>query len=150
VNSYRRLAAPPTSSGATWSPGGISYTGNNRTHMVRIPDDQRLELRLPDGSAHPYLLQAAILAAGLDGIERQLDPGPRRDNDNYANPLAADQCRRLPADLGEALDAFAADTTLRQALGEEFCQAYERLRRRQWQRERGDISDAERRACLDC
>ncbi|MFN5194987.1 MAG: type III glutamate--ammonia ligase, partial [Cyanobacteriota bacterium] len=124
VNSYRRLAAPPTSSGATWSPGGISYTGNNRTHMVRIPDDQRLELRLPDGSAHPYLLQAAILAAGLDGIERQLDPGPRRDNDNYANPLAADQCRRLPADLGEALDAFAADTTLRQALGEEFCQAY--------------------------
>ncbi|MFM7287364.1 MAG: type III glutamate--ammonia ligase, partial [Cyanobium sp.] len=61
VNSYRRLAAPPTTSGATWSPGGISYTGNNRTHMVRIPDDQRLELRLPDGSAHPYLLQAAVL-----------------------------------------------------------------------------------------
>ena len=53
VNSYRRLAAPPTSSGATWSPGGISYTGNNRTHMARIPDNQRLELRLPDGSAHP-------------------------------------------------------------------------------------------------
>jgi glutamine synthetase type III len=150
VNSYRRLAAPPTTSGATWSPGGISYTGNNRTHMVRIPDSQRLELRLPDGSAHPYLLQAAILAAGLDGIARQLDPGPRRDNDNYAQPLGLDQCQRLPADLGEALDAFAADTALRQALGEEFCQAYEHLRRRQWQRERGDISDAERRACLDC
>jgi glutamine synthetase len=150
VNSYRRLAAPPTTSGATWSPGGISYTGNNRTHMVRIPDNQRLELRLPDGAAHPYLLQAAILAAGLDGITRQLDPGPRCDNDNYANPLAADQCRRLPADLGEALDAFAADTTLREGLGEEFCQAYEHLRRRQWQRERGDISDTERRSCLDC
>ena len=150
VNSYRRLAAPPTSSGATWSPGGISYTGNNRTHMVRIPDDQRLELRLPDGSAHPYLLQAAVLAAGLDGITRQLDPGPRRDNDNYAHPLGLDQCQRLPADLGEALDAFAADTQLRQALGEEFCGAYEHLRRRQWQRERGDISDAERRSSLDC
>jgi glutamine synthetase len=150
VNSYRRLAAPPTTSGATWSPGGISYTGNNRTHMVRIPDDQRLELRLPDGSAHPYLLQAAILAAGLDGIERQLDPGPRRDNDNYANPLGPGECRRLPADLGEALDAFVADTALRQALGEEFCSAYEHLRRRQWQRERGDISDAERRSSLDC
>jgi glutamine synthetase len=150
VNSYRRLAAPPTTSGATWSPGGISYTGNNRTHMVRIPDDQRLELRLPDGSAHPYLLQAAILAAGLDGIERRLEPGPRRDNDNYANPLGLEQCRRLPADLGEALDAFAADGPLRAALGEEFCLAYERLRRRQWQRERGDISDAERRGCLDC
>ncbi|MFN6344726.1 MAG: type III glutamate--ammonia ligase [Cyanobium sp.] len=150
VNSYRRLAAPPTTSGATWSPGGISYTGNNRTHMVRIPDDQRLELRLPDGSAHPYLLQAAVLAAGLDGITRQLDPGPRRDNDNYAHPLGLDQCQRLPADLGEALDAFAADTQLRQALGEGFCNAYEHLRRRQWQRERGDISDAERRLSLDC
>jgi glutamine synthetase len=150
VNSYRRLAAPPTTSGATWSPGGISYTGNNRTHMVRIPDGQRLELRLPDGSAHPYLLQAAILAAGLDGIARQLDPGPRRDNDNYAQPLGPGACQRLPADLGEALDAFAADTQLRQALGEEFCGAYEHLRRRQWQRERGDISDAERRSSLDC
>jgi len=149
LNSYRRLAAPPTSSGATWSPGGISYTGNNRTHMVRIPDDQRLELRLPDGSAHPYLLQAAILAAGLDGIEHQLDPGPRHDNDNYAMPLCPDQCQRLPADLGEALDAFAADSALRQALGEEFCQAYERLRRRQWLRRRGDISDAERCMGLD-
>jgi glutamine synthetase type III len=150
VNSYRRLAAPPTTSGATWSPAGISYTGNNRTHMVRIPDNQRLELRLPDGSAHPYLLQAAILAAGLDGIERRLDPGPRRDNDNYAQPLGLDQCQRLPADLGEALDAFAADPPLRQGLGEEFCQAYEHLRRRQWQRERGDISEAERRSSLDC
>ena len=150
VNSYRRLAAPPTSSGATWSPGGISYTGNNRTHMVRIPDNQRLELRLPDGSAHPYLLQAAILAAGLDGIERQLDPGPRHDNDNYAQPLGLDQCQRLPADLGEALDAFAADTALRQGLGEEFCQSYERLRRRQWEQQRGDISDAERSWSMDC
>ena len=150
VNSYRRLAAPPTSSGATWSPGGISYTGNNRTHMVRIPDNQRLELRLPDGSAHPYLSQAAILAAGLDGIERQLDPGPRHDNDNYAQPLGLDQCQRLPADLGEALTAFAADTALRQGLGEEFCQSYERLRRRQWEQQRGDISDAERSWSLDC
>jgi glutamine synthetase len=150
VNSYRRLAAPPTTSGATWSPGGISYTGNNRTHMVRIPDDQRLELRLPDGAANPYLLQAAILAAGLDGIERQLAPGPRSDNDNYAKPLDPGSCGRLPVNLGEALDAFNADSALRQALGEEFCQAYENLRRRQWQRERGDISDTERRACLDC
>jgi len=148
ANSYRRLAAPPTTSGATWSPGGISYTGNNRTHMVRIPDDQRLELRLPDGSTHPYLLQAAILAAGLDGIQRQLDPGPRQDNDNYANPLAADQCHRLPTNLGEALEAFAADTTLRQDLGEGFCRAYETLRRRQWERQGN--GDGERLSTLDC
>lgn len=150
LNSYRRLAAPPTTSGATWSPGGVSYSANNRTHMLRLPDDQRIELRLPDGSTHPYLLQAALLAAGLDGIERQLDPGPRHDNDNYANPLAAEQCPRLPADLGEALDAFAADGPLRACLGEEFCRAYETLRRRQWNRERGPIGEAERRSCLDC
>jgi len=150
LNSYRRLAAPPTTSGATWSPGGISYSANNRTHMLRLPDDQRIELRLPDGSAHPYLLQAALLAAGLDGIERQLDPGPRHDNDNYAAPLRPDQCPRLPADLGEALDAFATDGHLRAGLGEEFCQAYETLRRRQWNRERGPIGEAERRSCLDC
>lgn len=149
VNSYRRLAAPPTSSGATWSPGGISYSGNNRTHMVRIPDDQRLELRLPDGAAHPYLLQAAVLAAGLDGIERQLDPGPRHDNDNYAEPLSRELCGRLPGSLGEALEAFAADTTLRQGLGEAFCQAYERLRWRQWQQHRSEVTPWERHTGLD-
>jgi glutamine synthetase len=149
-NSYRRLAAPPTSSGATWSPAGISYSANNRTHMLRLPDDQRIELRLPDGAAHPYLLQAALLAAGLDGIERQLDPGQRHDNDNYAAPLRSDQCPRLPSDLGEALDAFAADALLRAGLGEEFCLAYETLRRRQWNRERGPIGEPERFSCLDC
>jgi glutamine synthetase len=62
----------------------------------------------------------------------------------------ATKARGGEADLGEALDAFAADTPLRAALGEEFCQAYEHLRRRQWQRERGDISEAERRSSLDC
>ena len=149
VNSYRRLAAPPTTSGATWSPGGISYTGNNRTHMVRIPDGQRLELRLPDGAAHPYLLQAAVLAAGLDGVQRQLDPGPRRDNDNYAAPLPPGSCTRLPASLGEALDAFAADAVLREALGESFCQAYERLRRRQWNAHRSEVTSWERTTGLD-
>ena len=149
VNSYRRLAAPPTTSGSTWSPGGISYCGNNRTHMVRIPDDQRLELRLPDGSAHPYLLQAAVLAAGLDGIERGLDPGPRHDNDNYADPLPQGRFGRLPRDLGEALDAFAVDEPLRNALGEPFCRAYERLRRRQWDTYRAELTDWERRVGLD-
>ena len=149
VNSYRRLAAPPTASGSTWSPGGISYCGNNRTHMVRIPDDQRLELRLPDGAAHPYLLQAAVLAAGLDGIERQLDPGPRHDNDNYADPLPDGAFGRLPRDLGEALDAFAADQPLRSGLGEGFCGAYEQLRRRQWGRFRAQLTDWERQVGLD-
>jgi glutamine synthetase len=149
VNSYRRLAAPPTSSGATWSPGGISYSGNNRTHVVRIPDGQRLELRLPDGAAHPYLLQAAVLAAGLDGIERQMAPGPRHDNDNYAQPLPAGSCAQLPRDLGEALEAFRADAVLRSALGESFSEAYLRLRRRQWDDYRSQVSGWELQNGLD-
>ena len=68
VNSYKRLNAQTTLSGATWAPNAISYAGNNRTHMVRIPDPGRLEFRLMDGAANPYLMQAGLLAAGLDGI----------------------------------------------------------------------------------
>ncbi|MEB3307445.1 MAG: type III glutamate--ammonia ligase [Cyanobacteriota bacterium] len=129
-NSYERLGGRITHSGATWSPGWISYGGNNRTHMIRLPDDQRLELRLADGDANPYLLQAAALAAGLDGIERQLDPGPRSDANLYTDPPQGSAARALPASLQAALEAFSADAGLRQALGEPFCQAYERLRRR--------------------
>ena len=68
VNSYKRVNAPPTLSGATWSPNTITYAGNNRTHMIRIPDRGRFELRLPGSATNPYLLQAALLVAGLDGI----------------------------------------------------------------------------------
>jgi len=125
--SYRRLARSTTSSGATWSPAWISYSGNNRTHLVRIPDDQRLELRLPDGAANPYLLQAAVLAAGLDGIERRLDPGPRSDTNTDSEPPAPGGARPLPTSLEEALEAFAADAALQVALGEEFCSAYRAL-----------------------
>jgi glutamine synthetase len=122
--SYRRLARATTSSGSTWSPAWISYGGNNRTHLVRIPNEQRLELRLPDGAANPYLLQAAVLAAGLDGIERQLDPGARSDANTYTDPPAPGSARPLPSSLEEALEAFAADSILQAALGEPFCRAY--------------------------
>ena len=75
INSYRRINAPATTSGATWSPSSISYSGNNRTHMIRIPDPGRFELRLMDGSVNPYLLQAGIIAAGLEGMNKRMDPG---------------------------------------------------------------------------
>ncbi len=89
VNSFKRINAAPTASGATWSPNTVSYTGNNRTHMIRIPDVDRFELRLADGSANPYLLQAAILAAGLDGITHHRDAGRRLDNNMYTDPVPA-------------------------------------------------------------
>ena len=67
VNSYKRINAPRTLSGATWSPNTVTFGGNNRTHMVRIPDEGRIEFRLPDGAANPYLMMAGILVAGLHG-----------------------------------------------------------------------------------
>src|SRR6201987_979911 len=77
VNSFKRINAAPPVSGATWSPNAISYGANNRTHMVRIPEPGRFELRLMDGAANPYLLQAGILAGGLDALARRVDPGER-------------------------------------------------------------------------
>jgi glutamate---methylamine ligase len=85
VNSYKRINAPPTLSGATWSPNSVTYTGNNRTHMIRIPEAGRFELRLPDGAANSYAMQAALLAAGLDGIENKRDPGKRLDINMYTD-----------------------------------------------------------------
>lgn len=123
--SYRRLAGASTASGATWCPAWISWGANNRTHMVRVPDGQRLELRLADGDSNPYLLPAAVLAAGLDGLERQLDPGPFSLEDLHAAPPT--HGRPLPRSQAEALAALQADGVLREALGEAFCQAYERM-----------------------
>jgi glutamine synthetase len=125
AGSYRRLARSVTSSGATWSPSWISYGGNNRTHMVRIPDGQRIELRLGDGAANPYLLQAAVLAAGLNGIQRRLEPGPRSERNTYVEAPEGAPC--LPTCLADALEAFRHDAPLRDSLGEAFCTAYESL-----------------------
>jgi len=69
-----------TLSGATWSPNAISYPGNNRSHLVRVPDRGRFELRLMDGAANPHLLQAGVLVAELDGIASKRDPGERPDS----------------------------------------------------------------------
>ena len=103
VNSYKRINAPRTISGATWSPNTITYTGNNRTHMVRIPDAGRFELRLADGATNPYLLQAGILAAGLDGIDNKRDPGKRLDINMYTEGHKVKGGRKLPLNLLDAL-----------------------------------------------
>ena len=99
VNSYKRINSPITLSGSTWSPNTISYSGNNRTHMIRIPDFDRFELRLPDGAANPYLLPAAIIAAGLNGIEQKINPGDRAENNTYTDPLPTEKNKKLPANL---------------------------------------------------
>jgi glutamate---methylamine ligase len=150
VNSFKRINGATTASGATWSPNTISYSGNNRTHMIRIPDTDRFELRLGDGAANPYLLQAAIIAAGLDGVARQKSPGRRLDNNMYTEPLPAEEVRRLPTTLLDAVRALRADTELSRALGEPFVDAYVKLKEAEWGEYHSQISPWERRATLDC
>ncbi|HEY3650318.1 MAG TPA: hypothetical protein VGL33_20315, partial [Streptosporangiaceae bacterium] len=107
-------------SGATWAPAYATYGGNNRTQMLRVPDGGRVENRACDGSANPYLAMAVQLAAGLDGIDRDLDPGePNRDNLHVlpADAVAARGIRVLPPTLLHAADELVTDDVLREALG---------------------------------
>ena len=150
VNSYKRLSAPRTTSGATWSPSSITYTGNNRTHMIRIPDPGRFELRLADGAANPYLLPACIMAAGLDGIDRKLDPGKRLDLDMYADGHKVKGAKKLPLNLLDALRALEKDKSLRAAIGEETCSAFLKLKHEEWNDFTRHLTDWERDNTLDC
>ena len=98
----------------------ISYGSNNRTQMLRIPGPGRIEDRTIDGSANPYLAAAAVLAAGLDGLERRLEPDePNAENlyPHAAEDLASLGLQRLPAGLHEAIDERERDEVLRSALG---------------------------------
>jgi glutamine synthetase type III len=150
VNSFKRINGASTLSGATWSPNTISYCGNNRTHMIRIPDVDRFELRLPDGATNPYLLQAAVIAAGLDGIGQRRDPGPRLDNNMYTDPLPPNEVRRLPLNLLDALRALRKSEVLSKSLGVAFIDAYVKLKEREWHEHHAQISPWERQATLDC
>jgi glutamine synthetase type III len=150
VNSYKRLNAPVTLSGATWSPNTVTYAGNNRTHMIRIPDAGRFELRLADGAANPYLLQAALLAAGLDGLKNKRDPGKRLDIDMYAQGHTVTNARRLPLNLLDALRAFDQSVVLREGLGDEFSTAYLKLKYEDWNKYTRHLTEWERETTLDC
>ncbi|MDO3431675.1 type III glutamate--ammonia ligase [Rhizobium sp. CBN3] len=149
VNSYKRINAPRTTSGATWSPNTVTWTGNNRTHMVRVPGPGRFELRLPDGAVNPYLLQAIIIAAGLDGIRSQADPGPHYDIDMYAEGHLVKDAPRLPLNLLDALRAYDADEGLKQAIGAEFSAAYLKLKHREWNAYCSHFTQWERDSTLD-
>jgi glutamine synthetase type III len=150
VNSYKRINAPPTLSGATWSPNTITYAGNNRTHMIRIPDAGRFEFRLADGAANPYLLQAALLTAGLDGIRNKRDPGKRLDINMYTEGDKAKGAKRLPLNLLDALRAFEKADVLKAGLGEELSTSYLKLRHDDWNAYSRHLTDWERQTTLDC
>jgi glutamine synthetase len=149
VNSFKRINSAPTLSGATWSPNTVTYGGNNRTHMIRIPEPGRFELRLADGAANPYLLQAGILAAGLDGIAYKRDPGKRLDINMYEAGTMPDGVRQLPLNLLDALRAFGGSAMLREALGGAFVDAYVKLRMAEWNDYMRHLTDWEREHTLD-
>lgn len=132
VNSYKRINAPRTSSGATWAPNTVTWTGNNRTHMVRVPGPGRFELRLPDGAANPYLMQAVILAAGLDGVRTQANPGPRHDIDMYQMGHTVKNAPKLPLNLLDALREYDKDKTLKAMMGDDFSAAFLKLKHQEW------------------
>ncbi len=150
VNSYKRINAPVTVSGATWSPNTATWGGNNRTHMIRIPGPGRVEYRLADGSANPYLLQAALLAAGIDGLANKRDPGKRLDVNMYEVGHTIDGVRRLPMNLLDAIRAFEGCAPLRAAFGDPFVVSYTKLKYQQWDSYMRHLSVWERDNTLDC
>ena len=128
INSYRRINAAPTKSGATWSPSSISYTGNNRTHMIRVPDPGRFELRLMDGSANPYLLQASVLAAGMEGLSKRINPGKPLFCNMYEDYKKYPNLSKLPNELKDSLDKIENNKEMNKAFGKEVIKSYVKLR----------------------
>tara|TARA_Y100000590_G_scaffold462808_1_gene627897 strand:+ start:224 stop:1549 length:1326 start_codon:yes stop_codon:yes gene_type:complete len=158
INSYRRINAPPTKSGASWSPSSISYTGNNRTHMIRVPDPGRFELRLMDGSSNPYLLQAGVMAAGIDGLNNKIDPGEPLFCNMYTDYKNYPNLEKLPNELEDSLENLENSKTLKEAFGEKIIASYIKLKKQELESfdeeerfdKRSPITTWERNNTLDC
>ena len=158
INSYRRINAPPTKSGASWSPSSISYSGNNRTHMIRIPDDGRFELRLMDGSANPYLLQAGVIAAGLYGLNNKSNPGEPLNCNMYTDYKQYPDLAKLPDDLEESLEKLNESKNIKEAFGDEVINSYIKLKNLELDSfneeesfdKKSPVTEWERNNTLDC
>ena len=153
VNSYKRLIKTGSMTGFTWAPIFISYGGNNRTHMMRVPmvrpqiegapsehkgvylSGARVECRAVDPSLNPYLGAAMMLAAGLEGIEKDLDPGDPVNVNMYElsdAELTARGVRSLPRTLLEATEAFAADPLSKTVFGDDLYRSFVDVKQREW------------------
>ncbi|MCB2048649.1 MAG: type III glutamate--ammonia ligase, partial [Novosphingobium sp.] len=149
VNSYKRINAPATLSGATWSPSSVTWTGNNRTHMIRVPEGDRFEFRLADGSANPYLLPAAVLTAGLNGMAESIDPGPQLDINMYTHGHTVPDAKKLPLNLLDALRALERTPALMSAM-EGVLPAFLKLKHGEWNDYARHLTDWERANTMDC
>jgi glutamine synthetase len=151
VNSYKRLVVGRSLSGSTWAPAYITYGDNNRTACVRVPFG-RLEVRLPDSGCNPYLVSAALIAAGLDGIDRELDPGPAQNINLYEltpEQLKAKGIKLLPQSLNEAIDALEADAVICDGLGQDLAREFIRLKRMEWTEYSRHVSEWESKRYLE-
>ena len=134
INSYKRSNAPVTASGATWSPNTITYSGNNRTHMIRVPGPGRFELRLMDGATNPYLLQAGIIAAGLDGMNRKRNPGKPVHVNMYEESHKVKGAKKLPLTLEKSLDHLSKSKVMQSAFGKNIINSYVKLKNKEIQK----------------
>lgn len=141
VNSYKRLTPRLIDGSVSWAPIKIGYGPNNRSCMIRIPENRpAIEVRNPDASANVYLAGAFLLAAGLDGIEKSIDPGPRLED------LASDHAEipRLPRTLLEAVEAFETDELSHAVFSEGFIKDYSETKRAEWEQSHLPVTQAER------
>lgn len=147
VNSYKRLIARGSMSGLTWAPVYICYGNNNRTNMLRIPlGGGRVECRAADISSNLYLGAAMILAAGLEGIKEDLDPGePHTENMYLYSPaeLKEKGIQTLPRTLGDAIEAFATDPLSKTVMGQLMYDNYVDFKSREWEEYHNHVSDWE-------
>src|SRR3569623_1860602 len=150
VTSYKRINAPRTTSGATWSPSSITWTGNNRTHMIRVTDAGRYEIRLADGATNPYLLQEGILSAGLDGIANDRDPGKRLDINMYTEGHTVKGAKKLPLNLLDALRLTDKSKSEREQFGDSFIDSYIKMKTEEWNSFTKHLTEWERQNTLDC
>jgi len=154
VNSYSRIGASNTLSGATWSPSTVTYTGNNRTHMIRIPDVGRFEVRHADGSANPYLLQAGLLALGLDGINNNRKPGKRLDINMYTEGHKVKRVKKLPTNLETAVKLFQNSEVAKKAFSPKVVANFVKLKKRELKEYSSQpellVYDWQRNNAIDC
>ena len=146
VNSYKRLVAGGSTSGATWAPVYISYGANNRTQMIRVSSGEHLEDRTVDSACNPYLAAVAVLAAGLDGIDKRIDPGPVNKENMYQISEEERETRGigvLPSTLLEATYALEDDEVIKKAIGMDFAELYIKLKRREWSEYHSTVSQWE-------
>ena len=154
LNSYERLNAKTTNSGSTYSPTAVTYSGNNRTHMIRIPDEGRFEFRAADGAVNPYLLQSGIIAMGLDGIKNKRSPGKRLDINMYTQGNKLKRVKKLPNSLEQAIKKFSNDTIVKKSIGARVVSKYVKLKKREL-KEYSQIGEANkaswmRKNIIDC